>query len=149
MPAATGGRQHLAPAGQAQDFDFQSSFLVDLAMQRGVQRFAEFDPAAGQRVESPGRRAGAADQQNLAVAKDRAADRELGTGWLDGGGQGVMPKSGNRFFGPDHASSTSEGLIRRERFQAKWEPVRVKKTRQNQTTESGLVARHDGFDVGL
>jgi hypothetical protein len=47
-------------------------------MQRSVQRFAEFDPAAGQRVKSLAGRARAAHQEDLAIAKDRAADGELG-----------------------------------------------------------------------
>ena len=57
-------------------------------MQRGVQRFAEFDPAAGERVKALARRAGAADQQDLAVAKDRAADGELGAGGWTGEAKG-------------------------------------------------------------
>ena len=61
-------------------------------MQRRVQRFAEFDPAAGQRIKSLGRRARAPHQQNLAVAKDRGADGKLGTGGLNGGGQGRSRK---------------------------------------------------------
>ena len=84
MPAAAGSRQHLAPSGEADDLDLQPGFLVDLAMQRRVQRFAEFDPAAGQRVKALARRAGAPHQQDLAVAKDRGADGELGVGRLDG-----------------------------------------------------------------
>ena len=102
VPAAVGCRQHLAPAGEAQNLDSQAGFLVDLAVQRGVQRFAEFDPAAGERVKALARRAGAADQQDLAVAKDRAADGELGTGRLDRGSQGVIRKAGNsRWIMPD------------------------------------------------
>ena len=87
VPAAAGSRQHLAPSGQAENLDSQPGFLVDLAMQRRMQRFAEFDPAAGERIEAFARRAGAADQQDLAVAKDRAADGELGAGRLNGGGK--------------------------------------------------------------
>ena len=37
-----------------------------------MQRFAEFDAAARERIKTLGRRAGTADQQNLAVAKDGA-----------------------------------------------------------------------------
>ena len=95
MPAAAGSRQHLAPAGEVDDLDFQPGFLVDLAMQGGVQRFAEFDPAAGERIEAFAGRARAAHQQDLAVAKDRGADGELGMGWLGGGDQGVIRKSGS------------------------------------------------------
>ena len=84
MPAALGRRQHLAPAGELQNLDPQPGFLVDLAMQRGVQRFAEFDPAAGERIKALARRAGAANQQDLAVAKDRAADGKLGAGGMKG-----------------------------------------------------------------
>jgi hypothetical protein len=43
-------------------------------MQRRMQGFTEFDAAARERIKTLGRRAGAADQQNLAVAKDGAAD---------------------------------------------------------------------------
>ena len=43
MPAAAGSRHHLAPAGEANDLDFQRGFLIDFAVQGGVQRFAEFD----------------------------------------------------------------------------------------------------------
>ena len=32
MPAACGSRQHLAPAGQANNLDFQTGFLIDLAI---------------------------------------------------------------------------------------------------------------------
>jgi hypothetical protein len=60
-------------------------------MERGVQGLAEFDPAAGERVESLARRAGAADQQDLVVAENRAADGELGAGRLDRGSQGGDP----------------------------------------------------------
>jgi hypothetical protein len=56
-------------------------------VQRAMQRFAEFDPAAGERVKTPGGRAGAADQEDLAVTEDRAADSELGTSRLDRGSQ--------------------------------------------------------------
>jgi hypothetical protein len=42
-----------------------------------MQGFAEFDPAAGQRVEALAGRAGAAHQQHLAVTKDRGADCQL------------------------------------------------------------------------
>jgi hypothetical protein len=50
-----------------------------------VQGFAEFDPAAGERVKALAGRAGAADQQDLAVTEDRAADGEL---WVDRVGRG-------------------------------------------------------------
>ena len=53
-----------------------------------MQRSAEFDPAAGERVKALAGRAGAADQQDLAVAEDRAADGELGAGRLDGEAKG-------------------------------------------------------------
>jgi hypothetical protein len=59
-------------------------------MQRRVQRFAEFDPAAGQRIEAAGWRPRAPHQQNLVVAKDRRADGKLGMRWLDHGGQCAM-----------------------------------------------------------
>src|SRR4051794_7063498 len=32
VPAAAGSRQHLAPAGEAQNLDLQAGFLVDFAM---------------------------------------------------------------------------------------------------------------------
>ena len=60
-----------------------------------MQGFAEFDPAAGERVEALAGRAGAADQQDLAVTEDRAADGELGAGRLDRGSQGVIRYAGN------------------------------------------------------
>src|SRR5437588_4220655 len=80
MPAAFGRRQHLAPSRQVQNFDSKPGFLVDLAVHCGVQRFTEFDPAARERIEALAQRAGATNQQNLAVAKDRAADGKLWTG---------------------------------------------------------------------
>ena len=83
--AAASSRQHLAPAGEADNLDFQRGFLSDLAMQGGVQRFAEFDTAARQRIETLGRRARAPHQQNPVAAKDRGADGELGTLRLDEG----------------------------------------------------------------
>jgi hypothetical protein len=58
-----------------------------------MQRFAEFDPAAGQRIKTLGRRSRASHQQDPVVAKDRRADGKLGMRWLDGGrhgGQCVM-----------------------------------------------------------
>jgi hypothetical protein len=60
-------------------------------MERSVQGFAEFDPAAGERVKTLAGRAGAADQQDLAVTEDRAADGELGAGRLDRGSQRGNP----------------------------------------------------------
>ena len=60
-------------------------------MQRGVQRFAEFDPAARKRIEALGRRARAAHQQNPVVAEDRGTDGELGMGGLDGSRDGISP----------------------------------------------------------
>jgi len=55
MPAAGGSRQHLAPSGEADDPDFERGFLIDFAVQGGVQRFSEFNPAARQRIEPLGR----------------------------------------------------------------------------------------------
>ena len=46
VPAARGSRHHLAPSGEADDLDPERGFLIDFAMERGMQRFAEFDPAA-------------------------------------------------------------------------------------------------------
>src|SRR5258708_24360472 len=62
MTAAGGARQHLAPAGKAYDLDLQPGFLVDLALQRGMQGFTEFDAAAGQRIEALRRRSRAPDR---------------------------------------------------------------------------------------
>ena len=62
--------------------------------------FAEFDPAARQGVKTVARRAGAPHQEDLAVAKDRAGDGELGTGRLNGGGQGgIRLIYGSKFRG--------------------------------------------------
>src|SRR5882757_3765080 len=109
MSVAAGSRQHFAPSGEANNLDPQRGFLVDFAMQGGVQRFAEFDPAAGQRIETLRRRPRAPHQQDLAVAKDRRADRKLGMRRLDGGRRahqsmirksmpsGHDPMGGNRF----------------------------------------------------
>src|SRR5258708_22288041 len=77
MPAAGGPRNHLAPPGKPYDLDFQGGLLVDLAMQRGVQGFAEFNPAARQRVIALGRRPRAANQQDLVIAEDRRAHGQL------------------------------------------------------------------------
>ena len=78
MSAAAGSRQHLAPSCEANDFDLERGFFRDFAMQRRMKRFAEFDPPARQRIETPGRRSGAPHQQDFSVAKDRGADGELG-----------------------------------------------------------------------
>src|SRR5258708_959031 len=77
MAAGGGARAHLAPACQAYDLHLPPRFLVDLALQRGMQGFTEFDRAAGQRIEALGRRSRAPHQENLVVAKDGRADREL------------------------------------------------------------------------
>jgi hypothetical protein len=90
MPAAAGSRQHLAPSGEADNLDFQRGFLVDFAMQRRMQRFAEFDPAAGQRIKALGRRSRAPHQQDLVAAKDRRADGKLGMRRLEGGRHGTQ-----------------------------------------------------------
>jgi len=90
MSVAAGSRQHFAPSGKANNLDPQCGFLGDLAMQGGVQRFAELDTAAGQRIETLGWRPRAPHQQDLAVAKDRRADRKLGVRRLDGRHQWVM-----------------------------------------------------------
>ncbi len=88
MPVAGGGRNHLAPAGKADDLDFERGFLIDFAMQGGVQRLAEFDPAAGPCLAALGGRSRAAHQQNPVVAKDRGADGKLGMRRLVGGRHG-------------------------------------------------------------
>src|SRR5206468_1596054 len=97
------------PAGQVQNLYTQAGFLVDLAMQRCMQRFAEFDPAARERIKPLARRARAADQQNLAIAKDRGADGELGAGWWNDRVQGAIRM--RCCFAPDHARLKSRGLI--------------------------------------
>src|SRR5580698_10883591 len=53
-----------------------------------MQRFAEFDPAAGQRVKSLARRACPPHQQDLVVAKDRRTDGKLRVCRLDQGSHG-------------------------------------------------------------
>ena len=97
MPAATGSRHHLAPSGEVDDLDFQAGFLIDFAMQGRMQGFAEFDPAARQRIKTLGRRSCAPDQQDFSIAKDRRADGKLRVGRLKGGRPGMIPKSGKRF----------------------------------------------------
>src|SRR5882757_4992979 len=77
MAAAGCGGQYLAPAGKAHDLDSEPGFFIDLAMQRRMQGFAEFDPAPRQRIEALGRRARAPHQQDLVVAEDGSADRKL------------------------------------------------------------------------
>src|SRR5205085_10764829 len=92
VPGTACRRQYLAPAGEPDDLDLQPGLFVDLAVQRRVQGFAELDPAARQRIEAFGRRAGAAHQQDLVITEDRAADGELGyRGWTEGnkGSRGV------------------------------------------------------------
>ena len=79
MTAAGGPGQHLAPAGKARDLNLEPGFFIDLAMQRGMQGLAEFDPAARQRIEALGRRSRAPYQQDLVVANDGGADRKLRT----------------------------------------------------------------------
>jgi hypothetical protein len=78
MTASAGSRQHLAPSGEPGNLYPERGLLVDFAMQGSVQRFPEFDPAAGQRIKALARRARPPHQQDLAVAKDRGADGELG-----------------------------------------------------------------------
>src|SRR6516164_642181 len=79
VPGAACSRQHLAPAGKSYNLDAKRGLLVDLAVQGRVQGFSELDAATRQRIEAPGRRARAPHQEDLAVAEDRGADRELGT----------------------------------------------------------------------
>ena len=69
-----------AIADQADDLDFEPGLFPDLAGQRLMQAFAEFHPAAGKGVDALGRLAGAADQQDLAVAENPGADGELRAG---------------------------------------------------------------------
>src|ERR1700688_154905 len=52
MAAASVPRQHLAPASQSRDLDSEPGLLIDLTKQGGMQGFAEFDPAARQRVNT-------------------------------------------------------------------------------------------------
>ena len=61
----------------------------DLAMQCGVHRFAEFHPATRKRIEPFGRQARAPHQQDVAAAKDRRADGQLGMRRLDKDGAGI------------------------------------------------------------
>jgi hypothetical protein len=92
MPATRRSRHHLAPSGEVDDLDFQAGFLIDFAMQGRVQGFAEFDPAAWQRIKALGRRSRAPDQQDFSIAKDRRADGKLGMRWLNSGRQIIIPK---------------------------------------------------------
>ena len=77
VAAAARARQHLAPAGQRDDVDLEARFLVDLARQRNMQRFAKLDAAARQRPEAVARRFRALEQQHLAVSENHGADGEL------------------------------------------------------------------------
>ncbi len=95
MPAALGTRHDLAPRGEINDLDLERGFLANLAMQGGVEGFAKFDPAARQRIKTPGRRSGAAHQQDFAIAENCRADGKLRVGGLKEGRQGMIPKSGN------------------------------------------------------
>jgi len=92
MPAALSSRHHLAPSGEVDDLDLQAGFLIDFTMHGGVQGFAEFDPAARQRIKAPGWRSRAPHQQDFAIAKDRGADGQLGMGRWEGRRQGIIPK---------------------------------------------------------
>src|SRR5882724_937937 len=119
MSVAAGSRQHFAPSGETDNLDPQRGFLVDLAMQGGVQRFAELDPAAGQRIEALGRRPRAPRQQDLVVSKDRSTDGKLGMRWLDGGRRGhqsMIRKRGSRFSGKIMLKQSDEIMIRYNRI---------------------------------
>ena len=94
LPTAARPRQHLAPAGQRDNVDLEPGLLVDLAVQRCVQGFAEFHPAAGQRIEAFAGRTGAADQKHLAVTKDCAGNGKLGVGRLGRRGQEAIQNRG-------------------------------------------------------
>jgi hypothetical protein len=83
MPAALSRRHDFTPGGKACDLDCQRGFLGDLAMERGVKGFTEFDATAGQRVKSLRWRARTPHHQHLALAENRRTDRKLGTGWKE------------------------------------------------------------------
>jgi hypothetical protein len=65
-------------------------------MQGCMEGFAKFDPAARQRIKTLGWRSRAAHQQDLAIAKDRGTDGQLGMGRLHVGRQGMIPAEGPR-----------------------------------------------------
>jgi hypothetical protein len=73
--AACSRRHNFAPAGEADDLDRQTGLLADFTKKRGVKRFAEFDATAGQRIETPGRRAGSAYQKDLVVTENGGTHR--------------------------------------------------------------------------
>ena len=102
-------RRSPKPSGEAGDLDSQARFLVDLAMQSGVQRFAEFDPAAGQRIKSLAGRAGAPHQQHLVVAEDRGTNGELWALWVFNGGHGGSGLSEQDLFGKQLHTSCKRG----------------------------------------
>ena len=66
-------RDGLAETDQLDGLDVKRSLLADFADDGLFQRFAELDPAAGQRVDAFGRRPRAPHDQHLAVAEDRGA----------------------------------------------------------------------------
>ena len=67
------------PLSYAEHFTASNFKARDLA----IEAYERADPAAGQRIEPLGGRAGAAGQKHLAVTKNRRADRDLGTLGLD------------------------------------------------------------------
>ncbi len=71
------------PLSYAEHFTASNFTARDLAISAyeaaDVGLRAEFDPAAGQRIEALGRRSCAPHQENFVVAKDGRADRELRT----------------------------------------------------------------------
>jgi len=68
----------LAIAGKRDRLDLKRGLLAHLANHRLFERFAEFDPAARQRIEAMGRRPRPAHDQHPPVAEYGGADRQIG-----------------------------------------------------------------------
>ena len=75
-PGAIAG-DGLPIAGERNRRDVERGLLADFADHRLLERFAEFDAAARQRIEAVGRRPCPAHDQHAAVAEDGGADREI------------------------------------------------------------------------
>ncbi len=82
-------RDGLTEADQRHRLDLERGFLADFADHRLLQRFAELDAAAGQRVEAVRGRPRPAHDQHPAVAEHRRADRQIRPRWINARAVGV------------------------------------------------------------
>jgi hypothetical protein len=77
-PSGLVAPDRLAIPGKSERLDLEPGLFADLAHDGFRKRFAEFDAAAGKRVEAAGGRLRAANDQHSAVTKDGGTDGEIG-----------------------------------------------------------------------